>query len=89
MECVEYMNPWYKPGRPEYGPEQFRAKGRPVILGEYRVYERVQGRVWDVVTADTCVAKRSNLPSALLWVLQQPQPQGSLSIMVPLENLNA
>ena len=56
---TEYRNPWHKPGKPEYGPVMFRTDARPKVYGDYLIYERIHGTVWDVVKGGECITQRA------------------------------
>ncbi len=59
-----YGNPWHKPGRPEYGPALYEARGKPVAHAGALIFERVSGCVWDVVVNGVCVTQRAGLRGA-------------------------
>lgn len=55
---VTYKNPWFKGvGKPEYGPEVYTTSVKPFEYRGYKVYERIIGRVWDVVKDNVCVTQ--------------------------------
>jgi hypothetical protein len=49
-----YKNPWHKPGKPEYGPAEFRTDARPVAYRGYLIYERIIDHCWDQVLNGVC-----------------------------------
>lgn len=50
-----YINPWHKPGRPEYGPREYSTDATPVAYRGYLIYERIRGAAWDSVLDGACV----------------------------------
>jgi len=63
-ESSFYSNPWHKSGRPEYGPALYESKAAPTEHAGALIFERVAGRVWDVVVDGTCVTQRAGLRGA-------------------------
>lgn len=56
-----YFNPYHKPGKPEYGPEEFTTDASPKHYNGFDIYERIKGQVWDVVNPqnNTVVTQRA------------------------------
>lgn len=57
-----YRNPWHRPGKPEYGPAQYTTDAKPVRIGKYIRYHRVQSsnfsaNVFDYVIDGVCVVQ--------------------------------
>lgn len=63
-ESSFYGNPWHKPGRQEYGPATYETAAAPVAHACAQIFERVPGRVWDVVVGGVCVTQRAGLRGA-------------------------
>jgi len=59
-ENSAYRNPWYKPG---HGEEFYRTSAKPVQIGKYTRYHRIQSRnpsanCYDFVLKGVCFAQR-------------------------------
>ena len=54
-----YRNPWHEPRDSRYGPAFYETDARGVPYRGYLIYERIDGRVWDVVKDGTCVTQRA------------------------------
>lgn len=50
-----YQNPWHKPHNDMYGPAAYTTDVRPTEYRGYLIYQRVTGRVWDVVKGGVCL----------------------------------
>ena len=57
-------NPWHKPGRAEYGPAVYETSAHPTRHACHEIFERVPGRVWDIVRDGACVAQMAGLEGA-------------------------
>lgn len=64
MSTASYINPWHKPGRPEYGPREYQTNARPTSYRGYLIYPRIAGSVWDVVKDGACVTQRAGMEGA-------------------------
>lgn len=60
-----YQNPWHRPGRPEYGPACYETTAIPVRHAGADIFERIPGRVWDVVRGGVCITQRAGLNGAI------------------------
>lgn len=60
---TSYRNPWHKPGKPEYGPEQYRTDAQPEECCGYLIYHRLP-LVWDVVKDGVCISQRAGINGA-------------------------
>lgn len=64
-----YINPWHKPGRPEYGPARYETDAKPTLYRGYEIYDRVHGPVgrgvWDIVRDGVCVSQFAGLRGAM------------------------
>lgn len=63
-----YTNPWYKPGKPEYGPPTYETRAVPMEYHGYLIYERIPGTCWDVVKDGACVTQRAGLSGAKWFI---------------------
>ena len=63
---TRYCNAFHVVGKPQYGPESYETDAQPTATcGGLLIYERVKGRVWDVVADSVCVHQRADLHGAL------------------------
>lgn len=54
-----YKNPWYKPGKPEYGPKVYERETEPTeYLDGYLIY-RIHEHHYDVVKDGVCITQRA------------------------------
>lgn len=51
-----YRNPWFKPGKPEYGPAEYQTDVEPAEYRGFLIYRR-NSVVWDVVKDGACVGQ--------------------------------
>lgn len=56
-KVTSYVNPWHRPGRPEYGPAMYETTARGREYRGFMIYERVSGKVWDVVRDGACLTQ--------------------------------
>ena len=61
---TRYRNPWHRPGD-RRTPAFYTTEARPVAHAGHLVFQRVRGRVWDVVKGDVCVSQLASLRAAL------------------------
>lgn len=54
---AEYINPWHKSGRPEYGPRTYTTEAPPKEYRGFQLYQRI-GQSVDVVKDGVCVTQR-------------------------------
>lgn len=59
-----YKNPWHKPINNIYGPENYSTDEAPTEYRNYLIYERIFGRVWDVVKDGKCITQLAGLNGA-------------------------
>jgi hypothetical protein len=59
-----YKNPWHKPGKPEYGPAMYETSAQPIEHASCLIYQRIPGRVWDVVKNGVCLTQRAGINGA-------------------------
>jgi hypothetical protein len=61
---MTYSNPWHKRYKEEYGPEYYETKVNPIEYKGHLIFQRIEGRVWDVVKNGKCVTQRAGLNGA-------------------------
>lgn len=67
---MRYMNPWFRSGKPEYGPAFYETSESPIEYRGVLIVERVPN-VWDVVVDDVCVTQRAGPDGAKRFVDQE------------------
>ncbi len=60
---AEYLNPWHKGGKAEYGPRSYTTDAKPTAYRGFLLYQRLHPSV-DVVKGGVCVAQRGGLRGA-------------------------
>ena len=68
-----YINPWHKPGKPEYGPTKYETNVKPTEYKGFLIYNRIQaynlgGGVWAVVQNGHCVTQRAGINGAKSYI---------------------
>lgn len=78
---TSYKNPWHHPLKPEYGPAFFATSATPQFYKGYAIYQRIEGRVWDVVRNGVCVTQMAGPNGARRAIdeLTSPAAQEQLS----------
>lgn len=62
---TRYRNPWHRAdARDMYGPEFYETDAAPIAHAGSLIYERIRGKVWDVVRDGACVTQRAGLDGA-------------------------
>lgn len=67
---TNYINPWHKPTKPEYGPAVFETEVKPAQYRGYLIYQRIKGHCWDVVKDGQCVHQMAG-PSGARQIIDQ------------------
>jgi hypothetical protein len=61
---TSYINPWHRPDRVAGGPEKYTTDVKPTEYRGFLIYERIKGKVWDVVKDGKCVTQRAGIHGA-------------------------
>jgi len=56
---VTYRNPWHEPDDARYGPKFYQTNARPFKHAGCLIYQRIAGKVWDVVYDGVCLSQRA------------------------------
>jgi hypothetical protein len=59
-----YRNPWYKSGRPEYGPYEYITDSEPQPYRGMNIYQRLS-KCFDVVWDDVCIGQYAGQSGAV------------------------
>lgn len=70
---VEYINPWHKSGRPEYGPKLYSTEASPTHYRGMLIYRRLDS-CWDVVLDGTCITQCAGIGGAKLAIDKRLEP---------------
>jgi hypothetical protein len=60
-----YKNPWHTPGKDCYGPAMYQSDVKPFEHAGCLIYERIVGKVWDVVKDGICQTQRAGKRGAM------------------------
>jgi hypothetical protein len=56
---ARYRNSWFRSGETRGDPEYYETDARATEHAGCLIFERIKGRVWDVVRDGTCLAQRA------------------------------
>jgi hypothetical protein len=66
--ATRYRNPWHKPTDSAYGPEFYETTATLTDYKGYSIFERIAGRVWDVVKDGECQTQMAGPNGARAWI---------------------
>jgi hypothetical protein len=69
---TSYLNPWHKPGKPEYGPPAYETDVKPAEYRGFLIFHRLP-QVWDVVKDGRCVTQRAGPNGARQFIDHMPE----------------
>lgn len=73
MTTHTYRNTFHNPHDPQYGPREYTTDAVPVEYCGFLIFERIPGKVWDVVRNGECITQRAGLQGAKDWIGYESQ----------------